>query len=132
MQGVDLISVLLLALCAVLIAVFLKQSRFATAAMLVMLTAGCLVLLSLLPALSTLRAAFSALGQRAGIADSQLALLIKIIGLAYLAEFGAQLCRDAGEGAAALKIELAAKIAILLQALPVIADIIQSVLGLLG
>ena len=130
-EQVNLIAFILLALTAVVIAVFLKESRLKVAALMVMLAAGALIFLQLLPSLKTLFTAFSALAERSGVESSYLALLLKIIGLAYLSEFGAQLCRDAGEGAAALKIEFAAKVAILLLALPVIAAVIQSVLGLL-
>lgn len=90
-----------------------------------------LIFLRLLPSLSLLFDSFSTLSERAGVSSDYLSLLLKIIGLAYLAEFGAQLCRDAGEGAAALKIEFAAKITILLLALPLIASVIQAVLRLL-
>ena len=131
MDTVDLFALVALALIATVIAVFLKESRLKTAALLVMIAAGCLIFLRLLPSLSVLFDSFSALAERAGVSGDYLGLLLKIIGLAYLAEFSAQLCRDAGEGAAALKIELAAKLAILLLALPVIASVIQAVLRLL-
>lgn len=131
MDTVDLFALVALALIATVIAVFLKESRMKTAALLVMIAAGCLIFLRLLPSLSVLFDSFSALAERAGVSGDYLGLLLKIIGLAYLAEFSAQLCRDAGEGAAALKIELAAKLAILLLALPVIASVIQAVLRLL-
>lgn len=129
---VNLPALAALALAATIIAVFLKESRLKTAALLVMLAAGALIFLRLLPTLELLFASFAALADQAGVGEGYLGLLLKIIGLAYLSEFCAQLCRDAGEGAAALKIEFAAKLAILLLALPVIAAIIRSVLELLA
>jgi len=35
------------------------------------------------------------------------------VGIAYIAEFGAEVCRDAGEGAIASKVELAGKLLLL-------------------
>ena len=131
MDTTNLIVFIVLALIATIIAVFLMESRMKTASLLVMIAAGCLIFLRLLPSLSLLFDSFSTLSERAGVSSDYLSLLLKIIGLAYLAEFGAQLCRDAGEGAAALKIEFAAKITILLLALPLIASVIQAVLRLL-
>ena len=120
-----------LALTGAVAAVFLKESRMPTAALLVSLAAGALILLLLLPSLRQLIAAFSALGQSVGADGDYLQLMLKIIGLAYIAEFCAQLCRDAGQGAAAFKIELAAKTGVLLLALPVLAAVISSVSSLL-
>lgn len=57
--------------------------------------------------------------------------ILKIIGIAYISEFGAQISKDAGQGAIASKIELAGKVLILLMAIPIITAIIKTVLGLL-
>ncbi|OIJ16309.1 stage III sporulation protein AD [Anaerobacillus arseniciselenatis] len=57
--------------------------------------------------------------------------ILKIIGIAYIAEFGAQIAKDAGQGAVASKIELAGKVFILVMAIPIITAIIETVIGLL-
>lgn len=129
--SLSIMAIVALALLGTVIAVFLKESKLKTAAMLVMLALAAIIFLRLLPSLQSLFDSFSALAESSGVNAYYLALLLKIIGLAYIAEFGAQLCRDAGEGAAALKIEFAAKIAILLLSLPVVVSIIQAVLRLL-
>ncbi|MBE3553436.1 MAG: stage III sporulation protein AD [Thermicanus sp.] len=57
--------------------------------------------------------------------------VLKIIGIAYIAEFGAQITRDAGEGSIAAKIELGGKILILILAIPIIQSVIETILRLL-
>lgn len=57
--------------------------------------------------------------------------IVKIIGIAYIAEFGAQITRDAGEGAIASKIEMAGKILILIMAIPIIQAILETIIRLL-
>ncbi|MFD2611872.1 stage III sporulation protein AD [Paenibacillus gansuensis] len=57
--------------------------------------------------------------------------ILKIIGIAYIAEFGAQIVRDAGQEAIASKIELAGKILIMVMAIPIITVIVETVLKLL-
>jgi len=57
--------------------------------------------------------------------------ILKIIGVAYIAEFGAQICRDAGEGAIASKVEFAAKVIVIVLAIPVIAAVFDYLLKLL-
>jgi len=131
-MDISVIWVAALALTAAAIAVFLKSSRLPTAALLVTLAAGAVVFIRLLPSLSTLFGSFGQIGELAGVNQTYLTLLLKIIGLAYVAEFTAQLCRDADQGATALKIEFAAKVAIMLLALPILAAIIDTVLSLLS
>ena len=67
----------------------------------------------------------------AGINLVYLQTLLRVIGIAYLAEFGAQICRDAGEGSIASRVELAAKVIILVMAVPVIVEIMESVLRMI-
>ncbi len=57
--------------------------------------------------------------------------ILKIIGIAYIAEFGAQISKDAGQGAIASKIELGGKILILAMAIPILTAIIETVIGLI-
>jgi stage III sporulation protein AD len=57
--------------------------------------------------------------------------ILKIIGIAYIAEFGAQMTRDAGQTAIATKIEMAGKVLILVMAVPIIQIIIETVIDLL-
>lgn len=57
--------------------------------------------------------------------------ILKIIGIAYIAEFGAQITRDAGQGAIASKIELGGKILIMAMAIPILTVIIETILGLI-
>ena len=58
-------------------------------------------------------------------------VLLKVIGIAYLCEFGVQVLRDAGENALAVKVELAGKVIIFAVTLPLIGQFAQMVLELL-
>jgi stage III sporulation protein AD len=54
-----------------------------------------------------------------------IATVIKIIGIAYAAEFGSQICADAGEGAIASKIELGGKGLIMAISTPIIVSLVE-------
>ena len=54
-------------------------------------------------------------------------LLLKATGLAYIVDFAADLCRDAGETGNAKRLENAGKIAILALSLPVISGLFDKV-----
>jgi stage III sporulation protein AD len=55
--------------------------------------------------------------------------ILKIIGIAYIAEFGAQLIRDAGLNSLASKVELAGKLFILMLAIPIVTAVIETILN---
>lgn len=58
-------------------------------------------------------------------------VVLKAIGIAYIASIGSELSRDAGEGAIASVVELAGKVFILLLAVPVIAAILDALIRLM-
>ena len=58
-------------------------------------------------------------------------VILKMIGIAWLAEFLCQTCRDAGSNALALKLEFAAKIAILIVFFPVFKELLEVILSIL-
>jgi stage III sporulation protein AD len=74
---------------------------------------------------------FQRLSGRAQLNLHYVNTLLKIIAIAYLAEFGAQLCKDAEEGALASKVELAGKVMILLLSIPIIVAVVELLLRLL-
>ncbi|AVX30554.1 stage III sporulation protein AD [Carboxydocella thermautotrophica] len=126
----EIIQVVGVALLASLLILVLKQIRPELALFVTLVVAAGLFGL----VLTKVGAIFDILQQlasKANVNQAYLGMVLKIIGIAYIAEFGAQVCRDAGEGAIAGKVELVAKILILILAVPVILAIIQSVLGLM-
>lgn len=59
------------------------------------------------------------------------AYLLKICGLAMIAEFASDICRDAGEAALAHRIDAGVKIGIVASALPAAAGILERIAELL-
>ncbi len=57
--------------------------------------------------------------------------ILKIIGIAYIAEFASQITKDAGQGSLASKIELSGKVLILAMAIPILTVIIETILQML-
>ena len=58
-------------------------------------------------------------------------ILIKVLAVSYLTDFTAQLCKDAGEGAIATKLELAGKIVIFYLSIPILVSILDLINGIL-
>lgn len=89
------------------------------------------VLLLLAPSLERIVSAFADLGRRAQVNTAYVDAVLRVIGVAYVASFGAQVCRDAKEEALGAVIELAGKIIIALLALPVLTGILDTLLRIL-
>jgi stage III sporulation protein AD len=72
------------------------------------------------------------LSAKARIDQTHMAIVLKIIGIAYVTDFGSQVLQDAGEKSVAGKVEMAGKIVIMLLAVPIMLAIMDTVLKLLG
>lgn len=101
-------------------------------AVLLGLAASALIFAALLPRVQAILTILQALARQGGVDGAYLGLVLRIIGVAYIAEFGAQLARDAGEGALAAKVELGGKILILSLGLPILLGILQLITRLIG
>lgn len=99
-------------------------------AVLLSLAFGVIIFISMLDKLSAIIDIMRELTQKAGI-NNFFSTVLKIMGVAYLGEFAAVICQDAGEQAVAKKIEFAAKIIIAVLALPILVAILESLLELM-
>jgi stage III sporulation protein AD len=52
-------------------------------------------------------------------------IILKVLAVAYIADFTAQICKDSGEAAIAGKVELAGKVMIFYLAMPVMVAVLQ-------
>lgn len=100
-------------------------------AFLLTLFVGISVLLFLLGQIGGVLHMLEQLADKANVDSVFFKTVLKIIGIAYIAEFGAQIVRDAGLESVAAKIELSGKILILAMAIPIVTVIIESVMNLL-
>lgn len=127
----EIIQVLGVGLVALVLYLILQEQKSPVALMLVM-AFGAAVFLYGLSHIAVILDTLLTVSLDAGVNGIYLTTIFKILGIAYLTEFVAQLCRDGGSGALALKIEFAAKIIILTLAMPVLLAIIQSIVQLVG
>jgi len=127
---VGIIQIAALGLLTAAFIIFLKETR-PEMAVILSLALGILIFLSLLTYISDILRALEELTLKADVNIVYLNTLLRIMGIAYIAEFSAQICRDAGEGATASKIEFAGKVFILVLALPLIMVVLETIMGLI-
>lgn len=95
------------------------------------LALAAIIFLLVLTKIDVVLTLFRDLAEKAKISSLYLNTLLKIIGIAYITEFGAQVCRDAGEGAVASKIEFAGKVFVMVMAVPIIALVLDTIVKLI-
>lgn len=94
--------------------------------------AACLLLLAYaLTDIAAIRQAVEGVTARFGLGAEQLKLVFKVVGIAYVVQFAAEACRDAGESAIASKVELAGRVLIVAAALPALMAVLGLLTGLL-
>ena len=59
-------------------------------------------------------------------------VILKVLAVAYITDFTAQLCKDAGEGTIGSKVELAGKVIIFYLAIPILSAILELIQSLLA
>lgn len=62
-----------------------------------------------------------------GGAESYLAVLLKVIGITYICEFSADICKDAGYQTVAGQIEVLGKLSVMFAGLPVLFAVIEQI-----
>mgnify|MGYP001308309861 CR=1 FL=1 len=92
---------------------------------------GLLIFLFILSKLASVLEVFNTLAQKTNIDTVYIITILKIIGIAYIAEFGAQVCRDAGENAIASKIELGGKVLIMVLGIPILIALLDLIIKLI-
>ncbi len=126
----DIAQVIGLALVTTVFLMLLRQEK-PVMAVLLSLAFGVIIFISMLDKLSAIIDILKEMTQKAGINNFFFSTVLKIMGVAYLGEFAAVICQDAGEQAVAKKIEFAAKIIIAVLALPILVAILESLLELM-
>lgn len=97
----------------------------------VTITGVIVILLFVIDSLQNVLIAFSAIAQTTGIQNGLLKILLKIVGVGYITEFGAGILQDFGSSAVADKVVLGGKIVIVVLSLPVMQSLLTMIGGLL-
>ncbi|CAI8750216.1 stage III sporulation protein AD [Bacillus cereus VDM021] len=117
-------------LVATFLAAVLNQHKSSITSLFIVFIASVMFLL-LIDQIHSILRMIERVASEAKVSNVYVETLLKIIGIAYIAEFGAQITKDAGQGAIASKIELAGKILILVMAIPILTVVIETILGFL-
>ena len=127
----DVAAIVGLALAAAALCALLKRYH-GEYALLVSVGTGLLIAAQLFSSLIPVLDEINRLMDQAGVAAEYGAILLKVAGLCFLAQFGADACREAWESALASRVETAARLAMTAAALPLFRQLAETALSLIG
>jgi len=127
---IEIVQIIGVALVATFLALILKEQKPNFAFLLIVFT-GCAIFLFLVDQIYLVINMIERLATNAKINLVYVETILKIIGIAYIAEFAAQITKDAGQGSIASKIELGGKILILATAIPILTVMIETIIQLI-
>ena len=126
----ELLKIMAIAFVTVLTYIITKQVK-PEIAILISIVGGIILIISTINLLGSVVNSFYDIFKKTGIESSILTPLIKVIAIGYIAEFGANICVDAGVSSIADKILFCAKIIILIIVMPMLTTTIDLIMELL-
>lgn len=126
----DIVKIVAIAIVAAVAVLILRQYNNEMA-VLVAIGSGVLILILVLDELFEVVYAFYNLAELTGINSGLFSVIIKIIGIGYLSEFGNSICVDANAKNLGDKLLLAGKVMILVTAMPVVLNLIETIIEII-
>lgn len=127
----EIVRISVIGLAGVFLAILLKEVRPEYTFYLTM-TAGVAVLFFSVGKLSYLISALKEIQSYLPIETTYVNLLLKMIGITYVGQFSAGICKDAGYASVASQIEIFGKLAVLAISMPILTALLETIHEFLG
>ena len=127
----DIIRISLLGICGVVAWLFLKGTRTEYVSFITM-GIGIIILGLAVDKLDYLFRMIGKIQQSLSVDPEYFLTLIKMIGITYIGQFSAGICKDAGYQSVALQIEIFARLGIMVLCIPILMTLLEVVRGFLG
>jgi stage III sporulation protein AD len=127
---IEILKIVGFALIATFLALVIKEQK-PNFAFLLIVFVGCSIFLFLIDQIYAIIHMLEKIAVNANVNIIYVETILKIIGIAYIAEFASQITKDAGQAAIASKIEMAGKILILAMAIPILTVLIETIIALI-
>ena len=125
----EVIKIVGVSIFAVIMIIILKNYRPEMALVLSIIT-GIGIMLYAISKMSSVINVLNDLVSKSGVNTDFLLIIIKVIGFAYIVEFGKNVCIDAGQSSIATKLEMAGKVVIVVLTIPLISSLVNVLVGL--
>ena len=122
----DILKISVLGAAGVLLGILLKD-RAPEYVSLVTMGIGLVILGLAVGKISYLFQSLERLKQSLPIDGSYITTLLKMIGITYIGQFSAGICKDAGHQSTAAQIEMFCRLAILVQSVPILLALLETI-----
>ncbi|WP_294376292.1 stage III sporulation protein AD [uncultured Clostridium sp.] len=119
-----------IAFAAMFMIVLIRKAE-GNVATLLELVAGALIFFMVIDPLKEIMTFIEMMSDKANIDTVYIGIVIKIIGIAYIASFASTLCKDANVNSLGTQIDFAGKIMILVLAVPILMAVLNSILQIM-
>lgn len=114
-----------------ILAVLVRKTIGSEFAIFISLVTGIIIFFMVMDKLVYVVDTLSQLAKNTSLEFTYFSTILKIIGIAYIVEFGAQISKDAGEETIASKIELGGKIIMMVLAIPILLALMELIIKIL-
>lgn len=126
----EIVKIIIIGVITCVACVILKQFK-PELVILASVSGGILIVISLVNYLGQIVASLSTIVNKTGVNVKLFSSVLKIVGVGYITEFGANICFDTGNSSVADKILLAGKVIILCLSLPIISSMLNTIMGII-
>ncbi|MBP3487833.1 MAG: stage III sporulation protein AD [Roseburia sp.] len=122
----DIVKIAILGIAGVLIALPLKREKSEYSTFIAMVVCIC-IFVYLLTKVETILNFVEELKSVIVVDGRYIGLVVKMVGITYVAEFATNICKDAGYAAIGSQIEIFAKLSILVVSVPVLGAFLETI-----
>ena len=122
----DMLQIGIMGVAGTLLAVQFKSGK-TEYGIYITVTLSLIIFISVLGRLGTIVEAMKGIGRFIRLDQAYIGTLIKMLGITYVAEFSAGICKDAGYQTIASQIEIFGKLAVMLLSLPILMTLLNTV-----
>jgi stage III sporulation protein AD len=126
----EIIQIVAIGLLSSILALMLKKQS-PESSMYISIAAGVIIFFMIISKVSVVVDLLKDIGSKINLDTIYIGTILKIIGIAYISEFGVQICKDAGESAIASKIEFSGKVLIMVISAPILMALMDLIIKML-
>ncbi|HYE09103.1 MAG TPA: stage III sporulation protein AD [Patescibacteria group bacterium] len=127
----DIMKIVGIGIIATILAVVLREQK-PEIALQVSIVTGLIIFVFVITKLNSVVTVLKYFASKTNIDLLYFTTILKVIAIAYITEFGAQVCKDAGESSIASKIEFGGKVLIMIMAIPIMAALMDIITKLIA
>lgn len=127
----SIMAISLIGVTAAVLSLSLRRHN-AEISIIIAIVGSIIVFVSVLLNLSSVYETFRSILSESNVNSQYITIMLKAVGICFLTEFAGDCCLDAGQRALANNIAIAGKVLILVTAIPLYRDVLDTVLSLTG